>query len=102
MLAVRRNAVDAGEFVVRKRAALVLEQHVGETDDGVEGRPQLVTHACEKVALCTAGGLCFVARNDELQLDTLARGDVAEVHDGSRHPAGPPPWRCRGLQLQRR
>ena len=78
---VRRYAVAVGQLLLRHRVLPVLVQHVGESDDRIERRPQLVAHARQEIALRTTGGLGGIAGDDELELRVLPRGDVAKVHD---------------------
>ena len=70
----------------RRPACLDLEQ-LGEAEDGVERRPQLVAHARQKLRLgldLALGERRLLARD----LGVLALGDVPVDADAARRPAG--------------
>ena len=56
-------------------------QHVGEADDGVERRAQLVAHGRDEAALGGAGALGFRARGIDGQLLRLALAHIAQHRD---------------------
>ena len=59
---------------------LFVHDHLGEADDRVQRRAQLMAHGSEETRLCSIRGLGCSARENECLLLQLAVGDVA--HDG--------------------
>ena len=60
---------------------LFVREHLGEADDGVERRAQLVAHGGEEAALGGIGALGLLARAFERLLLRLALGHVADHRD---------------------
>ena len=61
---------------------LVLQEDVGETDDRVERRAQLMAHVGEELALGPVGSLGVLLGRDEILLGSPPPSDVlAEDHD---------------------
>src|SRR3974390_1831549 len=62
----------------------VLNQHLGDTDDGVQGRSQLVAHVGEKSAFCHRGLRCLIScirkPIHELCQFAFTRLEAADIH----------------------
>src|SRR5688500_5740186 len=71
--AIRGDAVQVREIVLPKAASLVLSQDVGEADNRVERRSQLVAHAREELALRVTRRLRGATRAENLRLVLLFR-----------------------------
>ena len=81
----------AGIARAADRAHHLVRHHLGEADDGVQRRAQLVAHIGEELGLAAARELGFLLGGDERQLGGLAVGDVERGGDDER---GRPPGRA--------
>src|SRR5215471_19103178 len=66
----------------RAEARRVADHHLGQPNDGIERRAQLVAHAGDKGRLGEAHRLGLVARGGERLFVTLALGDIS-VNDNA-------------------
>src|SRR5829696_2270568 len=76
MVSAGGDALHIGALLWRERAIDPVEQEMGEPDDGVERRAQLVTHRGEKTAFQPAGffgfSLCLLQR----ELPVMPVGEI--------------------------
>ena len=94
-----QHPVERLELVLALEVARVLPQHLGDADDGVERRAQLVAHVGEELRLVPAGDLELPA----LLLDLVEQPRVldrqhrlrAKVWSSSTVPAGNSPGALR-------
>ena len=72
-----------GAQILRRLTLVLAEaaaQELGEAEDGIHRRADLVAHVGEELALRAVGGLGFVARQLELHFLLLELGNVLEAH----------------------
>src|SRR5260370_7398190 len=84
MLAPVLNVVDIALLTVVERAVVLLGQEIGETDDGVQRRPQFVAHGRKELFLKFVGPLRFFLGKDKRLLCLLT---VSDVTGDFREPA---------------
>src|ERR1700730_10137352 len=81
VLARRQDVVEVLLLVAMDLAEHALQQHLGEADDGIERRPELVRHVREEFALVSVGDLELM----RLVLDLI---EQAGVFDGDHRLIG--------------
>ena len=69
------------------RAVHLLDDHVGETDDGIQGRAQLVAHRGQELRLGPVGALGVVLGAQQFRFGRLAVGDVEDDAIEKHRPA---------------
>src|SRR5688572_13396074 len=78
--------------LVLHRPEALLDHHLGEADDGIERRADLVADARQKLRLLPGSGLGRAPGGDQLGFRPLPVGDVAQHHaETAALLAGNPP-----------
>jgi hypothetical protein len=71
-----QHPIERLDFVLALEIAGVLHQHLGNADDGVERRAQLVRHVGEEARFGSVGFVGSIARGSELGFVLFQSGDV--------------------------
>ena len=88
VLAASVDVLDIGHVAAgREGPEGSLPHHVGEADDGVQGRAQLVAHIGEKTAFGAVGGFGGGLGLGQFGLVAALIGDVGHGADGARRRA---------------